>query len=190
MLFTLMPAAVSADYGEQLVPLASVKAWLRVDHDDEDELLAMLRDSSIDLIEQYSNLSLGPTVDREAWFDGFGARMRVGVGPVAGLSVTGIEYVDANGEDASIDAGGWRVDASGGLIPAGGASWPSGAMSVTVKFAAGFPAGRCPAALKQAVMMFAAYLYENREALAVSGMTGEVPPGVEAICQRYRMPVL
>lgn len=43
-----------------------------------------------------------------------------------------------------------------------------------------------PAALKQAIMMFAAHLYENREATSFDGRSGETPFGYLSLIAPYR----
>lgn len=191
MLFTITPAALPDGYGEAIVTVAQVKAWLRVVADDEEALIEMLRDMSIDLVEKAGNLWLGPRTGETATFAGFGPCMRIGVGPVAALSVTAIDYVDGAGDAASIDADGWAVDAGGALVPLpSSARWPIGAGAVTVTFDAGYPADAVPSALKGAVMMFAANLYANRETLLADGYAGDVPAGIMAAIRPYRMPVL
>jgi uncharacterized phiE125 gp8 family phage protein len=191
MLFTITPAALPDGYGEAIVTVAQVKAWLRVIADDEDALIETLRDMSIDLVEKAGNLWLGPRPDQTATFAGFGPGMRIGTGPAAALSVTAIDYIDSAGVEAAIDEGGWTVDAGGGVVPFPSSTrWPIGAGAVTVTFDAGYPADAVPAALKGAVMMFAANLYANRETLLADGYSGDVPAGIMAAIRPYRMPVL
>ncbi|RIA37480.1 putative phiE125 gp8 family phage protein [Hephaestia caeni] len=190
MLFTLLPSAWAEGYGEALLPIATVKAHLRVDGDDEDALISALRDASIDMVEQYTNVRLAPVAGMKARFAAFGDRMRVGVGPAAMLSATAIAYIDAAGGAQTMTAGAWRVDSAGGLTPAAGAAWPVGGRDVEVTFDAGYPEGGCPPALIAAAMMFLAHLYSNREAVMTNGASGELSLGFTALCDRYRMPVL
>jgi uncharacterized phiE125 gp8 family phage protein len=190
MLFTLTPSAPAEGYGEALLAIDAAKAWLRVDGDDEDDLIEALRDAAIDMVEQYTNVRLAPVSGLIARFAGFGARMRVGIGPVSTLTVSAIGYVDGAGEAQTIDAGGWRIDAGGDLMPAIGATWPQGGGEVTVTFSAGYPEGACPAGLIAAAKMFLAHLYRNREAVVVGAVSGELPLGFTTLCDRYRLPVL
>lgn len=190
MLFSISPVATPDGYGDALVPIDDLKLWLRVEDEGEDALIEALRDAAIDMVEQYCNLRLGPVTGLVARFDSFGARMRVGVGPTASLLITAIDFIDGAGAAGAIATGGWRVDALGTLLASGDGRWPDRACSVAVTFNAGFPDGACPAALRHAVKMFVAHLYKNREAV-VSGVTAqEVPMGVIALCNRYRMPVI
>lgn len=191
MLFSITPGALPDGYGDGIVTLDQVKAWCRVLHDDDDALLEIIRDMAIDLVEKAGNVWLGPRTGQVATFVGFGPGMRVGIGPAAALAVTGISYRDTDGESVTIASGGWSIDAGGGIVPApAGTCWPRGAGAVTVTFNAGFADGTLPAALKGAVMMFAANLYANRETLLAEGYSGDVPAGIMAAISPYRMPVL
>lgn len=194
MLFTLTPQAMPDGYGEAVLPLGACKAWLSIDAEVEefDMLIEALRDASIDMVEKYTNLFLGPRTGLEARFDGFpsasGVALRVGRGPR--LAVTAVSYVDGAGDAVAIEAAGWRVDARGGLLPALSASWPAAAGGVTVTFSAGFAAGECPPGLATAAKMFLAHLFANREAVVTSGAAGELPLGFRTLCDQHRMPVL
>lgn len=191
MLFSITPGALPEGYGDGIVTLGQVKAWCRVLHDDDDALLAIVRDMAIDLVEKAGNLWLGPRTGQVATFAGFGPGMRIGIGPAAALSITAISYLDSAGASTSIASGGWAVDAGGGIVPApAGTWWPRCAGAVTVTFNAGFADGTLPAALKGAVLMFAANLYANRETLLAEGYSGDVPAGIMAAISPYRMPVL
>lgn len=190
MIFHLTPSALSEDYGDALLPLALAKSHLRVDGDDEDDLIVALRDAAVDMVEQYANLRMGPVTGMVARFDGFGERMRVGVGPLGHFVVTGVSYVDSAGETIELGDGGWRVDVSGGLVPPiPTLAWP-GASDVTVTFSAGYPAGQCPAALLAAARLFLGHLYINREAVITGTISSDLPLSFTALCDRYRMPVL
>lgn len=183
MLFTLTPAARPDGYGEGLIPLAQAKAWLRVLHDDEDDLIRVLRDMGLDMVEQYTGTRLAPT-SLTVTFDSFGDDMPLPVGPAASIVVSAIGYVPPAGGSASVSA--WRVDPLGRLQPALGAVWPAGASRVTVAFTAGFAAGTVPAALLTAARMFMAVLYDQRETLMSDGVEADLPRGFRALCGPWR----
>ena len=189
MLFTLTPTAPGAGYGDALLPLPALKAWLRVDGNDEDELITALRDVAINAVEQYANLRMGPCEGLQATFQGFGGSMRMGIDPVATLVVTAVSYQDRYGASVDLTDADWRIGVNGGLLPAIGAQWPAGS-AVRVTFGVGFPAGKCPPSLITAAKMFAAHLYANREAVVFNSTTGELPLGFRMLCDPYRTPVL
>ncbi|MBM3928740.1 MAG: hypothetical protein FJ335_09815 [Sphingomonadales bacterium] len=190
MTFTITPIAVDAGYGEAILSLADAKAHLRVEQDDhdEDDLIGPLRDAAVDFVEQYTNVRLG-RVAGEARFPGFDDRMVVGIGPAAAFEVTGISYRSASGADVALSSGDWEVDASAGVIRSPAAPWPQG-RAVTVAFTAGYSAETCPPALIAAVKLMLGHLYSNRAAVVTAGGATEMPLGVKALCDRYRMPVL
>jgi uncharacterized phiE125 gp8 family phage protein len=193
MLFTLTPSAPADGYGETLLPIVALKSWLRVDTNDEDDLIAALRDVGINAVEQYANLRIGPCAGLVVTFDRFGPRMRVGIGPAATVVVTGITYLDSSGASVVIAPGGWRVGQDGGIMPAIGTCWPRCGSEVAVTFNAGFPADTCPPGLITAAKMFAAHLYANREAVVTSSTSvssSELPLGFTMLCDQHRMPVL
>ena len=109
-------------------------------------------------------------------------------------SVTSFEYADAQGNPQTLDPADYTVDANstpGRIVPASGKSWPStrGHIDdVTIRFQAGYgDAGSdVPQSLIHAIMMLAAYWYEQRETAAGNTMT-EVPLGFDALIAPYRV---
>jgi uncharacterized phiE125 gp8 family phage protein len=184
MLLTLSPAARTADYGEALVPLADLRLWLRVDGQDEDNLIEALREAAIDMVEQYCGIRMGPVSGLVARFDRFRPELVIGIGPRATLVVTEIAYQDSKGDPLFLSDGDWLFDGFGALVPSG--AWPSCGSSVAVTFDVGFPPGTCPSALIQAVRMFVSHLYKNREAVMSGVSAQEVPLGVIHLCNLYR----
>lgn len=190
MLFTLNPVDLVADYGEGILSLADAKAHLGVLANDDDDLIAVLRDASIDAVEKYCNVRLSRIEGMVARFEGFGAGMRLGVGPEATVEVTAISYIDSDGEPASVTSGDWRLDVLGRIIPAVGKSWPSTYGPVTVTFTAGYTNANRPASLVQAAKMMLAHLYIQREAVITGTISSEAPLGFVWLCDRHRMPVI
>lgn len=190
MLFSLAPGAMPDGYGEALLSLDDAKIHLRVDGDDEDGLIAALRDASIDLVEQYSKQFLGPRTGVTQRFEGFGCRMVLAMGPHDTIDVTGVAYVDSAGGDASLSDGDWRITVDGLLVPALNAAWPASYGPVTVTYDAGYAVGEAPGALMSAVRLFLGHLYQNREAVLSDGSEGEIPAGVRARCRSYRLPTI
>lgn len=191
MLFTLTPSALVEGYGEALLPLSQAKAHLRVDGDDEDDLIAVLRDAAIDGVEQYANLRMGPCTGIVATFAGFDHRapMRLGVGPDFSVAVTGVSYL-YDGVSTVLADTDWMVGAGGRLAPAARTRWPNANGPVTVAFDAGYPAGQCPPSLLQAARLLLGHLYMNRETIITGTLMGEMPLGVTWWADRIRQPVL
>ena len=190
MLFTLNPIDIAEGYGEGILPLAEAKAHLGVLADDDDALIKMLRDAAIDAVEKYCNIRLAETTGIVARFEGFGSRMRAGIGPAASVLVTGVSYVDSAGEAADIEAGGWRLDVLGNLLPALNTAWPTSYGPVTVTFTAGYTDDNRPRGLVHAAKMMLAHLFMQREAVITGTISGEAPFGFRFLCDQYRLPVI
>ena len=171
--------------GEALLPLAEVKAFCRIDSDDEDALLAGLVLAATDWVERYSQRSL----QRRRWrwsAAGFAPVMRLPIGPVDDdAAVVSIAYRDAAGGEAVLGAGAWAVSA-GALIAAPGTAWPRAwgtDGSVTIEYEAGFgDVAVEAAALRTAVLFQVRHLYERAN--------GEAPGTVLSLCHPYRVPVI
>lgn len=191
MEFELAPFALPADYGDGIVPLADVKAWVAIEDAEPefDELLGVMRDAGVDMVERYCGVYLAEREGVVWTADCLPARLRLGVRPVT--EITEVVYLDSDGEDQEIDVGTLRLGPHGEVLPKPGQSWPSGiAAGLQVTFTAGYAAGEAPPALIAAVKMFAAHLFENREAVVSGTISSEIPLGFKAQCAAYRMPVI
>lgn len=192
MIFHLTPSARPDGYGESLLPLAACKAHLKIeaDDEDEDELIAALRDAAVNAVEQYANLRMAPVAGMVATFAGFATRLRPGIGPSATMTVTGIGYIDGSGADQVLAPGAWRVEPGGAIMAPVGGSWPIGGYDVAITFDVGFPVGACPAGLIAAAKLMLGHLHANRSAIVTSGAVGELPLGFVMLCDQHRIPVL
>lgn len=191
MIFTLDIAALPAGYGEAVLPLDLAKAHLRVLHDDEDDLIAALRDAAIVMVEEYTGLVLNPRagIDAIVWRaeelpSGSGAAL-MGRRPITAIEEA--TYLDAAGAAQPIDVTTLRVVEQDRIAPKPGAAWPAGVGGgVVISFAAGVTVPPPPLVL--AANMFVATLYVNRETIVQEGVQGTVPAGVAALCRPYRRP--
>ena len=189
MHFTLDPASV-AD-GEAVLPLAVVKQHLRVEPFDteQDDLIEAFRDAAIDLVQRMTSKRLSVTAGIVRTSSEFGASaLALGVGPL--VSVESFTARDADGLAVAVDAALWRPEIGGSRIELSiGQRWPcvaEGAGAVRVEFTAGYAAGKCPPALKSAVLLMIGHLYANREAVVTGTIATSLPLGVEALCAPYR----
>lgn len=186
MMFDLEPSALPNGYGDAILPLAAARAWVREDGTEHDAIITACRDIAISMVEQYTQLALGPRTGLIVRFDEFGDGMRIPIGPAANVDVTALSYVDAEGARIDMVAGDWRVRRGGVLAPGIGKSWPAGASDVAVTFSSGFPGALCPSALIAGVRLMTAHLYDRRDALLSEGIEGDVPTGVLVFCRPWR----
>lgn len=193
MMFELAPFGLPDGYAESILSLADVKQHLRVDGDDEDDLIGAFRDAAVDAVEKYTGLILGPRTGAHAlvWrAERLCPPVRLGVRPVT--SLVAFRYLDRAGDQQPGDVATLRIGTGSEVVLKGGASWPSDlAAGVEIEFEAGLPAGKVPASLVQAARMFTAHLYLNREAVAATGnVGGELPLGFRSLCSAYRQVVI
>lgn len=190
MMFELAPFALPSGYGEAILSLDDAKRHLSIDLNETefDDEVAAYRDAAVDMVEQYCGVALG---ERDVTWRGEGipARFRLPVRPVVQL-VSG-EYLDTGGATQQIDVSTLRLGLRGEVLLKSGQSWPSGIDGgIELTFTAGYASGECPAALVQAVRMFTAHLFANREAVITGTISGEIPLGFRTLCSPYRAVVV
>ena len=159
MLIPLDPAN-----GEPILPIADLKARIRVLHSSEDADIERMRDQAIDFIERYTGVALSRRsfqyLDKQ-----FCRAVVVPVGPV--YEVTAIAYDDSAGSEVNLTDADWRVGA-GAILPAPGQRWPYSSGdpgSVRITFTAGLEdAAEQAPLLIAAVEVAVAALFDNREA--------------------------
>lgn len=190
MTFTISPA--SPIDGEVILPLDDAKAHLRVLSNDEDTLIAVLRDAAIDWVERHCGVALssrdfvmsGTGFDIAAPIDG---TLLLPIVPVS--AVSSISYLDASGVSQTLSGSGWRL-ASNMLALTAGSSWPAtlrGPGAVTVTFTAGFADALAEApALVAAVKLLLGQMFKFREEIVSGTIVQAVPLGVQRLCESYR----
>lgn len=133
-----------------------------------------------------------------AAFDGCGYRTRIVLPRAPLLSVVSVQYVDTSGATQTLATADYQVArvgdsrARGFIEPAYGVSWPavrSQIEAVSVTYDAGYGAqpGDVPGDLHRAIMLLAAHMFENREAVVIGTGGAEVPFTVERLISRYRV---
>lgn len=189
MEFELAPFDLAADYADGIVSLAAVKEHLRVEHDAEDDLIGFFRDAAVDMVERYCGVRLGACAGLTWQAESLTSPLCLGVWPVT--AINSITWLDSTGTEITGDVAAWRVASRDKLLLKPGQSMPSGvAAGVTINFDAGFTDANRPAALVQAVKLFTAHLYLNREAVEAGSVAGETPLGFRQLCRAYRMPTI
>jgi uncharacterized phiE125 gp8 family phage protein len=189
MQFELAPFALPADYGEAIVPLTDLRQHLGVIETDFDPIIEIYRDAAIDMVEKYCGVRLGPLSDLVWRGEELPSTVRLGVWPVTAINA--ISWLDANGNQVTGNQADWRIVRRDEIALKPGRRPPQGvAAGVEITFDAGFAATERPKALLQAVRMFAAHLFLNRETVVTGTISGEIPLGFRQLCSAYRMPVI
>jgi uncharacterized phiE125 gp8 family phage protein len=165
------------------VTLAEMRAQCRVDADDasENALLAIY----ITAARMAAEHELQRALIWQTWelrIDAFPIA-EIALGKATAASITGVQYVDAAGALQAMSPELYALDAStapGWLLPADGTSWPATddvANAVRVQFVAGYgaTAESVPANVRAWIMVTAATLYAQREAIDLAGKAVALP---------------
>lgn len=190
------------------VSLSDAKIHLRVDHDDEDQLIYILVQAATELAENFTGRSF-ITQTRQMKLDNFpyyrGQYYNNCVGtitiqhsPLISISGTdaatspntlGVTYYDENETLQTLSASDYWVDSSSGiprLVVKN--SWPSTFTmpnAVTITYTAGYGnANAVPAQIKQAILLMIGHLYEHRESVSTEQMY-EIPMGAKMLLGNY-----
>lgn len=173
------------------VALADVKAFLRVDHGDDDTMIDAMIIAARQEAEKICRRSL-ITQTWELVSDSFPREIAVPLPPLQ--SVTSIKYYDTNGVEQTLSALLYQVDidsAPGRIIPAYGEVWPVTRCqlnAVRVRFVAGYGADdtKIPEAIKTWIRIRVATMYENREAFT-QGQPIQELKFVDGLLDEYRV---
>lgn len=177
-----------------LLTPAEAKAHLRVDHADDDALIAALIEAATTHLDGWSGI-LGRALVSQTWrqdFADFGEYLRLPLGPV--VSVSSVTYYDINDASQTAASASYSLLADDygpyvGLVP--GYTWPSVSSTrnapVSVTYVAGYgTAAAVPQAIKQAALLLIAHWYDFREAVMAGQTPTELPFGVRALLTPFR----
>lgn len=172
-------------YGD-ILPTADLKAFCRVDHSDEDSLLATLRSVAFRHIEAITGVWMG---DRAAvmYMDSFTHGQRIPAHPVNAIS--SVEYLAQDGTLTELAEGFWYAD----LISNPGRLYFHDIPSlqefkvnrVKVTMDVGHAEDSCPEDLVHAVKLLVGHLYENRQE-ADTQQLRSIPHGIHALISPHR----
>lgn len=180
---------VTAPAAEPL-SLADAKAFLRVEHGDDDAIIASLIVAARNHIEALTRCVLITQTWRlvlDRWPDG--GRIVPRIGPVR--SVVAARVLNAAGEASEIDPEIFVVDAAAGALAAPAWSLPipgRGAAGIELDIEAGYGAADdVPPRLLLAIRMLVAHWYENRGLIAIGSSVAMMPASVNAMIASHRV---
>lgn len=181
-----------------MIDTAKAKAWLKVEHADEDALIAGLVNSAVAHIEAITGKFLSPKAFTQT-LRGFPVQspylVKLHRGPVTGITSVAYDPSDGSVEATVLNfrlAEGHGRFFNGTLQPAFGERWPgalAGAGTVRITGTAGYAEGEAPE-LDTACLQLVAHWYLNREAVATGTIATELPMTVKALIGPYRPPGL
>lgn len=180
----------TVDPAAEPVTLAEAKANLRLDHDDDDTLIAGLIRAARDEVEKTAGLALVT----QSWRLALDAWPREGCALLARHPVRQVLSVTAfgpDGEASLVDTGTYQLDALSrpARLHFEAQAAPLRAMNgIEIDFEAGFgPAGPdVPDLLKRAVLALVAHWYEFRATFGPDDQPVSFPLGYERMLSGYR----
>lgn len=172
------------------VTLAELKLQCRVDTTDDDLLLGMFIAAARAKAENYTGTAL-ITQTWEQTLDAFPpAQIELLRPPVA--TITSVTYVDELGATQTLSSSLYTLDAStypGWLLPAFNTEWPDtqdSANAVTIRYVSG--GASAPDDVKAWILMTAAFMYTQREAMVLGGKIAEIPARfIDSLLDPYRV---
>jgi uncharacterized phiE125 gp8 family phage protein len=171
--------------------LAEAKAYLRVEHDDDDAVITALVAAARGQIEALTRRALllqSWRLVRDGW--PANGRIALRIGPLRAL--TAARVFDAAGTAHPIDVGNFVVDAADNAIAAPCWSLPVpgrrfAGIELDLELGFGSTAGEVPEPLRQAVRALLAHWYENRDVVTAGASGAALPGSVAAMIASYRM---
>lgn len=184
-----MPVLVVNPPADTPVTLSEAKAHLRVDSNEENDLVSRLIGAATRYVEELAEVVLCDQQLR-LYLDAFPATgvILIPKGPVT--TVASVKHVDANGQLQTISPSIYKADLVSDparLVPAYGQTWPatrSEVNAVQVDYLAGVEGIVVDPRAKQAVLLLVGHWYEHREAVLVGSSSKEVELAVASICRQ------
>jgi uncharacterized phiE125 gp8 family phage protein len=186
-----MPAILLIPPSAEPWSVVEAKAFLRVEHDDDDAVIAALIAAARGHVEALSRRAL--LVQRwrvvmDAW--PANGRLDPRVGPLR--AVIAARVYDQGDTTHAVDTARFVVDAAANVIasPCWALPLPGRAhagIELDLELGYGASASDVPEPLRHAIRMLVAHWYENRGLAAIGGNVAMLPAGLGALVAPYRM---
>lgn len=178
-----------------VVTVEEAKAHLRVDEAADDSYITALVAKATQAAERYCDRAF-IAQDWVLELDAFPTCTKLIKVPLPPLvSVTSLDYVDADGADQVLAPADYQVSKRSPAViaPAPGKSWPAtqaGRLdAVTIEFKAGYgnAADAVPKPIHHAILLLVAHWYENREPVNIGNIVNALPFTVDSLLAPYRV---
>lgn len=188
-----MPSILLSGPAVEPVTLAEAKLFLRVEHDDDDDLIAALVAGSRIHVESQTRRALitqSWRLTRDAWPQSG----RLFVLPVPLVSLVAARVYTSATATQALDLSVFTVDKASAparlAFAAGALPSPGRAVAgIEIDITAGYGAApaNVPGPLRQAIRLLTAHWYENRGLAAVRQSVAVLPASVDALIAPYRV---
>lgn len=164
------------------------KSHMRVDIDDDDNLIGSMIEAARDYFEETSRRALITQTWRlnlDAWPEG--NEIELPRPPLQ--SVTEVVHLDEDGNSTTFSSSSYIVvtaDEPARIVLATGESWPTSSLfpanPIQITFVAGYGAASAvPEKFKQAIKLLIGHWYEHREAYSDEAIVRQVPLALESL---------
>lgn len=180
-------ATTTQDYSSAISD-ADVKAWLKVDTDDDDALIGALRDAAINQIERHTGRTLR-TSTYSITAPNWQHVRRLPVGPITTL--TAIKYFKENdAAQSTLAASEYSHALLGDVLHVNFRNSlpvvdPYRPNAVQLEGGMGTRANEIPTAMRTAALLLVGHWYENRSAVHIGTSIQEMPMAVEALLAQF-----
>lgn len=203
--FTPGRLTVSDEPSAAPLSVDEAKLFLKVDSDDEDDLIEGLIAAARNIFETLTGRTCVETGYVCAWdrwprvgtYIGAGYTREIELPRTPLIELTKLSYLDENGDEVEIDADDYRAEEGGDprqyprvvlnsdvSIPALGI-FPG---ALRAEFAAGAAdAAAVPAEIKAALRLLVVHLYENRSPVVIGSIINEVPFALKALIEMHQV---
>lgn len=173
-----------------LVTLDELRAHLRVDHQEEDQLLLVYLGAAVEHAEDFCRRPLlSGQYEATCTLPGPRGSIELPTAPRAHLDVESIEYRDQDGKLVPVPAEEWELYPGDHpeVRPAQGVYWPPAVWGreVVVRYALDYIDGE-PNSVQIAALLLAAHWYANREAVVTGTIATQVLQGANMLLWPHR----
>ena len=188
-----MPSILLAGPAAEPITLAEAKQFLRVEHDDDDDIIAALIAGSRIHVETQTRRALitqSWRLTRDVW----PAAGWVALLPVPVKTLDAVRVYRSDGTTLALDLSGFVLDKSAaparlsfvhGVPPAPGR--PAAGIEIDVTCGYGDTGANVPEPLRHAIRLLVAHWHENRGIVAAGGEVAMLPQSVAALIAPYRV---
>lgn len=176
--------------------LADAKTQMHVDGDDEDIFISTLITVARQMCEQWVWRAL-ITQTRDYYLEAWPRAGYIELPRPPLLTVTSVAYRDEDGVTATMSSDDYRVETAyepGRIVLRPNKTWPTPTLDtglpIVVRYTCGYgtTAASVPEPLRQGMRLLAGHLFENREAVVVSGYQAvQVPLTVDWLWRPYEV---